>query len=229
MADDLTETGTILTATPSPPVRDGGRLGRRGEMILGLAAAAFLLAAMYFGWRAYFHQEEGDPVASAMQTFEKQNDLIVLTYRFQVVSESVIKGPMGVSALDRSQLVIIPAMVEYRIEFSGIAPSDMTWDKDAQLLTVSLPDLRISQPNLDEARARAFTDGLWVSRGDAEALARKNSQIAERRALEYAKEQEILGIARNAAREAVRQNLTIPLQVAGYDRARVEVRFANGR
>ncbi|MFN3864346.1 MAG: DUF4230 domain-containing protein [Erythrobacter sp.] len=229
MADDLTETRTVVTPAPSSPTRDGGRLGRRGEMILGLAAAAFLLAAMYFGWRAYFHQAEGDPVASAMQAFEKQNDLIVLTYRFQVVAESVIKGPMGISALERSQLVIIPAMVEYRIEFSGIAPSDMTWDKQVQTLTVSLPDLRISRPNLDEARARAFTDGLWVSRGDAEALARKNSQIAERRALEYAKDKEILAIARNAAREAVRQNLAIPLQVAGFDRAQVEVRFANGQ
>ena len=229
MADDLNDTRAVITGGPPLPARDGGRRGLRGEMILGLAAAAFLLAAVYFGWRAYFHQEEGDPVASAMQTFEKQNDLIVLTYRFQVVSESVIKGPMGVSALDRSQLVIIPAMVEYRIEFSGMAPSDMTWDKEAQLLTVSLPDLRISQPNLDEASARAFTGGLWVSRGDAEALARKNSQIAERRALEYAKDAEILTLARTAAREAVRQNLTIPLQVAGYDRARVEVRFANDR
>jgi hypothetical protein len=228
MADRLNEAMSI-TAKPSPVMKAaGGRLSLRGEMILGLVAAAFLMAALYFGWRAYFYQEEGDPVASAMQTFEKQNDLVVLTYRSQVVAESVIKGPMGVSVLDRRQVVIIPAMVEYRIEFSGVDPSDMVWDSQAQLLTITLPDLRTSQPNLDEANARAFTNGLWVSRDDAQALARTNSQIAERKAVEYAKEPEILAIARNAAREAVRRNLAIPLQVAGHQSARVEVRFANG-
>lgn len=222
---------TDVTAVSHMPAarRDEGWLGQKGEIFLALVAALCLLAALYFGWRAYFYQEEGDPVASAMQTFEKQNDLIVLTYRSQVVAESVIKGPMGVSVLDRRQVIIIPAMVEYRIEFSGVGPSDMVWDKQAQLLTVTLPDLRTSQPNLDEARARAFTNGLWVSRDDAQELARKNSQIAERKAVEYAKEPEILAIARNAAREAVRRNLAMPLQVAGYESARVEVRFADGR
>lgn len=229
MADSLKER-TVITADLLPKtIRDGARLSLRGEIILGCVAAAFLMAALYFGWRAYFYQEEGDPVASALQTFEKQNDLIVLTYRSQVVAESVIKGPMGVSVLDRRQVVIIPAMVEYRIEFSGVDPSDMVWDKQAQRLTVTLPDLRTSQPNLDEARARAFTNGLWVSRDDAQELARKNSQIAERKAVEYAKEPEILAIARNAAREAVRRNLAMPLQVAGYESARVEVRFTDGR
>jgi len=228
MADRLNDRAS-LAAAPLPRVTAaGGRLGLRGEMILGLVASVFLIAALYFGWLAFIHQEEGDPVASAMQTFEKQNDLVVLTYRSQVVAESVIKGPMGISALDRRQVIIIPATVEYRIEFSGVDPSDMAWDGPAQRLTVTLPDLRTSQPNLDEAQARAFTDGLWVSRKDAQELARKNSQIAELKAVEYAKEPEILAIARNAAREAVRQNLTIPLQVAGFENARVEVRFANG-
>lgn len=221
---DMTETGRAPAAR-----HDGGRLGRRGEVVLALVAALCLAAALWLGWRAFIYREEGDPVASAMQTFEKQNDLVVLTYRFQVVSESVIRGPMGVSLLERSQLVIIPAMVDYRIEFDTIDPSDMAWDKDAQRLTVTLPDLRTSRPNLDEAGARAFTDGLWVSREDAQNLARKNSQIAERKALEYAKDREVLGIARTAAREAVRQNLLVPLQVAGFERAEVEVRFAGER
>jgi hypothetical protein len=49
----------------------GGRLGPRGETVLATIAAALLLATLFLGWRIWFYAEEGDPVASAMQTFEK--------------------------------------------------------------------------------------------------------------------------------------------------------------
>ncbi|MEE4154995.1 MAG: DUF4230 domain-containing protein [Erythrobacter sp.] len=227
MADSLKQAKEFEAEILPPAPRDGGRLGLRGERMLALVAALLLAATLFLGWRAYFFEEEGDPVASAMQTFEKQNDLIVLTYRFQVVAESVIRGPLDVSLLERRQIIIIPTTVEYRVELDEVEAADMEWDAEDQLLRVTLPKLRTSRPNLDEANARAFTNGLWVTREDARELARKNSEIAERKAIEYAKEREILDVARTAAREAVRQNLAVPLQVAGYERARVEIRFAD--
>lgn len=90
---------------------------------------------------------------------------------------------------------------------------------------MALPQLQTSRPNLDEAKARIFTEGVWVSRNDARKLAANNSEQAERRAIEFAKNPEILALAREAAKSAVRQNLAVPLQVAGYDDARVEVIF----
>ena len=35
----------------------------------------------------------------------------------------------------------------------------------------------------------------------------------------------LMGIARGAAKDAIRQNLAIPLQVAGYGEVKVRVRF----
>jgi hypothetical protein len=58
-------------------------------------------------------------------------------------------------------------------------------------------------------------------------LSEQNSKIAEEKARAFAKNPEILALARTAAKDAVRQNLAIPLQVAGFDNARVEVRFAS--
>jgi len=202
-----------------------GRLGARGETLLALLAAVSLAAAAFFGWRAYIYTEEGDPVASAAGTFERRNDLIVLTYRMEVVSESVIKGPVGISLLERRRLAIIPAQIDYRIALSKITKSRMQWDAAGQTLRVTLPPLRISKPNLDEARARVFVDGVWVSRADAESLARKNSEIAERKAVEFAKDRQILDIARTAARETVRENLAAALRAAGHPQAAIEVRF----
>src|SRR5690606_25828101 len=44
-----------------------------------------------------------------------------------------------------------------------------------------------------------------------------------RKASAFAKNPEVLALARTAAKEAVRQNLAIPLQIAGYDRATAQV------
>ena len=79
--------------------------------------------------------------------------------------------------------------------------------------------------DLDEANARYFTEGRFVTREASTALSRNNSAQAERNAQAFAKNPEILALARTAAKDAIRQNLAIPLQVAGYENARVEVRF----
>ena len=85
--------------------------------------------------------------------------------------------------------------------------------------------MRISRPNLDEAAQKTFTEGTYVSRDASADLARNNSQQAERKAAEFAKNPQVLALARQAAKDAVRQNLAIPMQVAGYGDVSVEVRF----
>ena len=102
---------------------------------------------------------------------------------------------------------------------------DFVWDEAGDRLTVTLPQIQTSRPNIDEGAARVFTEGAYITRDAAQDLARNNSQQAERKASAFAKNPEILALARQAARQEVRQNLTIPLQVAGYDNVTVDVRF----
>lgn len=212
-----------------PPVRhDGGKLGLRGERMLALVAALLLAATLFLGWRAYVYEEEGDPVASAMLAFEKQNSLVVFASRFEVVAESEYEQTVGPLVVRRvRQAAIIPASIDYRLDLSGMEPADFEWDVESQTLRVELPQLRTSQPNIDESQARIFTDGIFNTGGSQQLLSESNSRIAVNKAQAFAKNPEILSLARTAAREAVRQNLAVPLQVAGYERARVEVRFAD--
>ena len=70
-----------------------------------------------------------------------------------------------------------------------------------------------------------FTEGNWVTSDAQRDLSRNNSLQAERKAVVFAQNPEVLGLARQAAKEAVRQNLAIPLQVAGYGNVTVNVRF----
>ncbi len=189
-------------------------------VILLLAAVAWL------GWRAFVYNEEGDPVGNAMLAFEKQNSLNVFSSRFEVVAESEDRrGVLGVDLLKSRQATIIPATVSYRLDLATMDRDAFAWDEASETLSVVLPILRISRPNLDEAQARVFTEGTWVTASAQADLSRNNSLQAERKAAAFAKNPEVLALARQAAKDAVRQNLAIPLQVAGYESAKVSVRF----
>jgi len=193
-----------------------------------IIVAALLVAATFLGWRAYFYEEEGDVIGSAMIAFERQNSLTVFSSRFEVVAESTSTpsvGPFDVDILTSRQAMLVPATVEYRLDLSDITRDNFRWSEGEQVLDVTIPTLRISRPNLDEGRARFFTEGMFVSRTASTALSRSNSQAAERNAIAFAQNPEVLNLARGAAKDAIRQNLAIPLQVAGYGDVRVNVRF----
>jgi len=193
-----------------------------------IIVAALLVAVGFLSWRAYFYEEEGDVISSAMIAFERQNSLTVFSSRFEVVAESTSTpsvGPFDVDILKSRQAMLVPATVEYRLNLSDMTRANFRWSENEQVLDVTIPKLQISRPNLDEARARVFTEGMFVSRTASTALSRSNSQAAERNAITFAQNPEVLNLARGAAKDAIRQNLAIPLQVAGYGDVRVNVRF----
>lgn len=224
MANDLkTDLRTNERSSISPDLRHDTPLAR-AQAFPWMIVIVLLAASAWLAWRAFFYEEEGDPVGSAMLAFEKQNSLTVFSSRFEVVAESTDRrGPFG--SVETRQAVIVPANVEYRLDLSGMDREDFVWNERTEQLDVVLPTLRISRPNLDEAQQRVFTDGIYVTRDASADLARNNSQQAERKAVAFAKNPEVLGLARQAAKDAVRQNLAIPLQVAGYGDVTVNVRF----
>ncbi len=198
------------------------------DLRLWVLVAVLAALALFLGWRAYFYEEEGDPVASAMLSFERQNALVVFASRFEVVAESEYEQSLGPLTVRRvRQAAIIPASVDYRLDFSAMDREDFRWDAATSTLHVTLPQLQTTRPNLDEAEARIFTEGLLNTAGSQQLLAEKNSQVAEEKALAFAKNPEVLSLARAAARAAVEQNLAVPLQVAGHEGARVQARFAD--
>ncbi len=221
MADDL----KTAEQTIAPELGEERPLARV-QAVPWLIVIVLLAAVAWLGWRAFFYEEEGDPVGSALLAFEKQNSLTVFSSRFEVVAESVDRrGVLNIDLLESRQAAIIPATVEYRLDLSTMDRDRFAWDAESETLSVVLPALRISRPNLDEAAQKTFTEGPYVSRDASADLARNNSQQAERKAAAFAKNPEVLALARQAAKDAVRQNLAIPLQIAGYGDVTVAVRF----
>jgi hypothetical protein len=101
----------------------------------------------------------------------------------------------------------------------------VTWNTEAKRLDVRLPPLTLSRPNLDEGRAQYLREGMWITTTAQDRMTRANTQLAEKQAADQAANPVLMGLARAAAKDAIRQNLAIPLQVAGYGDVSVAVRF----
>ncbi|MWV27233.1 DUF4230 domain-containing protein [Aurantiacibacter rhizosphaerae] len=228
--DESTRVRPADPAVGSPPAHTSAG-NARGAVPRGapwLVVLLLVVALAWLAWEIWGPQEQGDIVATSMLAFEKQNALTVFSSRFDVVAESVSTpsvGPFNVDALQSRQAMIVPATVEYRLDLSDMDRSDFAWDEASETLQVTLPAVTVSTPNLNEAEARYFTDGLYVSRDASVSLSRNNSQQAAQRARDFARNAEVMSLARDAARTAVTQNLAIPLQVAGYGDVQVNVRF----
>ena len=224
MADDMntrTDTDTGTDSLVLPPERQ--KPLARVQMVPWLLVILLIAAVAWLGWRAFGPDDLGDPIGTSLVAFEEQNALTVFSAEFAPVVSSEDSRFFG--TITTRQVAVIPARVTYSIDLSQVDRSRLAWDAENETLTVQLPQVRIGRPNLDEARAQYLREGIWISRDAQDKLTRGNTQLAEREAQKQAANPILLKLARDAARQAVTQNLAIPLQVAGYGDVEVTVRF----
>lgn len=195
----------------------------RVQAVPWLLFIVVLALAAWLGWRAFGPQDHGDPLATSLVAFEKQNRLTVFSAQLSPVVASEDSRLFG--ALRSRQVAVIPARVDYTLDLSQMDRTRLAWDEATKTLDVQLPPLAVSRPNLDEARAQYLREGLWITRDAQDELTRDNTQLAEQQALEQATNPVLMGLARGAAKDAIRQNLAIPLEVAGFGDVTVNVRF----
>lgn len=183
-----------------------------------IALAALGLAA----W-AWWPAAKDDVLGTTLTAFEKQNKLTVFSAELSPVVASDDAALFGM--LKSKQVAVIPARIDYTLDLSAMTRERMVWDKAGKRLDVRLPPLTISRPNLDEGRAQYLREGMWISRTTQDKLTRENTQLAEQQAAAQAANPVLMGLARAAAKDAVRQNLAIPLNMAGFGEVAVAVRF----
>lgn len=186
--------------------------------LLFLAAAAF---AGWLLWQLWLPEPIGDPLTTSLVAFDKQDRLTVFSAELAPVVASDDSRLFGL--VTSKQVAVIPARVDYAINLGKVGRDRMRWDAAGQTLTVRLPALEVTRPNLDEARAQYLREGVWITRAAQDKLTRDNTRLAERLAVEQAANPVLLGLARGAAKDAVRQNMSIPLHVAGHRNVKVVI------
>ncbi|MGB3739364.1 MAG: DUF4230 domain-containing protein [Pontixanthobacter sp.] len=211
-------------AKPEKPAKEPSLARVQG--VPWLIVILLLALSAWLAWRAFIFKEEDDPVGLAVAAFEAQGELTVYSSRFEVTAQSTNETSLGPIDIGSSeQVAVVPATVDYRVNLASVGRDRLAWNDGDDVLEVTLPPVKISAPDLDAARTKSYTDGRFVTGGASKALARNNMLIAERKAAAFAKDGEVLAQARASAKQAVAQNLTIPLKVAGYDDITVNVRF----
>ena len=194
-------------------------MAARTQVLPWLLVAGALALAAWAWWPA----AKRDVLATTLTAFERQNRLTVFSAELSPVVVADDAELFGM--LKSKQVAVIPARVDYTMDLSAMTRERMSWDKAGKRLDVRLPPLTISQPNLDEGRAQYLREGVWISRTTQDRLTRENTQSAAQQATTQAANPVLMGLARAAAKDAVRQNLAIPLRVAGFGEVTVAVRF----
>ena len=185
-------------------------------LFLGSTAIAVLLA-----WQIWRPDPIGDPLATSLVAFDKQDRLTVFSAELAPVVASDDSRLFGL--VTSRQVAVIPARVDYAIDLGKVGRDRMRWDATGKTLTVRLPALEVTRPNLDEARAQYLREGVWITRAAQDKLTRDNTRLAEQLAVQQAANPVLLGLARSAAKDAIHQNLAIPLQVAGFGDVKLSV------
>ena len=221
--DDSPLTTRDATANTLRPVhREGPWLARVQALPWFLFIVVFALA-VWFAWKAFGPEKLGDPLATSLVALEKQDKLTVFSAQLSPVVASEDSQLFG--ALKSRQVAVIPARVDYTLDFARMDKSRLAWNAATHTMRVQLPALTVGRPNLDEGHAQYLREGIWITNTAQAKLTRDNTRLAEQQAVQQAANPVLMDLARSAARDAVGQNLAIPLQVAGYGDVKVDVHF----
>jgi hypothetical protein len=222
----MDDPGLTERRTATGPLRPAPH---REQPIAKVQALPWLLAivlfalAVWLAWKAFGPEDLGDPLATSLVALEKQDKLTVFSAQLSPVVASEDSRLFGV--LKSRQVAVIPARVDYTLDLSKMDKSRLAWDQGTHTMTVQLPALTVGRPNLDEGRAQYLREGVLITNNAQASLTRRNTQLAEQQAVQQAANPVLMDLARSAAKEAIAQNLSIPLQVAGYGDVKVSVHF----
>ncbi|HEX7857091.1 MAG TPA: DUF4230 domain-containing protein [Sphingobium sp.] len=159
---------------------------------------------------------------ASLQGLREQARLVPFVARFVAVTTSE-QSRFGLSA---KQTMILPGLVRYELDLNQITARDVAWDEKAKTLTVYLPPLILTGPEVDLKGMQVYDGGgILMALTDAQkTLDEANKDRGQRELLAQARSVVPMNLARDAARSAIERSFAMPLRAAGID-ARVTAQF----
>lgn len=200
---------------------------RRLIFMVPPAVALLLGALLGYVLRPAAATPAADPIAiadAALLSVRDEGRLTVFAARFVAVATAE-ETRLGLTA---RKTLIMPGTVRYGVDLARLRRRDLGWDARTRTLTVTLPPLEISGPQIDLNEVRETSEGgLLMALTDAErALDQAVRRGAQEELMRQARDRIPVGQARNAAMRAVARSFAMPLRAAGID-ASVAVRFVD--
>lgn len=153
--------------------------------------------------------------------FQRQADLNVMALSGDVTTVTTCNGRV----FNPTQRTRAPASVDYTIDLKAVGSSAFRWESNSKKLTINIPDVKPTKPNINLAAAVIRQDGIFISRTCGLVLARKTATQMTARVAAEANKPENLNKAREAAREAVSTFASSVLRGSGLSDIAVAVSF----
>ena len=197
------------------------------QLILPMLGILLLGAAFGYGLRPAPPPPAPDPEAvatAALLSIREQGRLVPFTGRFVSVA-SASENHLGLTA---RKTLIMPGTVRYGLDLTRLRRSSLAWDERSRTLSVTLPPLELSGPEIDLNQVQESAEGGFVMAlaGSEDALDRTNRQSAQDELMRQARADEPMRQARSAAMREVARAFALPLRAAGIE-ASVAVRFVD--
>lgn len=208
-------------------IRQGsGRWFALGCLLAFVALIAIIVTGLgSIGNRLFGSGPDPQTIATAsLEGLREQNVLVPFSARFVAVTTSTQRR-FGLSA---QKTLIMPGDVRYELDLGELTEDDIDWDEEANELVVTLPDITVSDPDIDIDSVREYDGGgVLMALTDAETtLDEANRREGQRSLVRQAQAETPMRLARDAARRAVETNFELPLRAAGIDAA-VRAQFRN--
>jgi hypothetical protein len=202
---------------------------RRLKLHLLLPAFGLLLLGLALGYalRPAATPSQPDPEAiatAALLSVRDQGRLVPFSARFVSVA-TASETHLGLTA---RKTLIMPGTVRYGVDLTRLRRSSLAWDGASRTLTVTLPPLELSGPEIDLNQVRESSEGglVMALAGSEKILDRSNRRDAQDDLMRQAREAAPMRLARSAAMRDVARAFALPLRSAGIE-ASVAVRFVD--
>ncbi len=199
----------------------------RLELLLPALGLLLLGAALGYAFRPRPAQPPPDAEAiatAALLSVRDQGRVVPFSARFVSVA-SASESHLGLTA---RKTLIMPGTVRYGVDLSRLRRSSLAWDGKSRTLSVTLPPLELSGPEIDLNQVQESSEGglVMALAGSEKTLDRANRQAAQGELMRQAREPGPMRLARAAAMRDVARVFALPLRAAGVE-ASVAVRFVD--
>lgn len=156
------------------------------------------------------------------ETLTDKTELTVMEANGSIDVRSVNRGTI----FDTYMETTIPYSARYYVDLSRVGLSSIRYDASTKTMMVEIPDIQVSQVNVDETKT-VIRDkgGILISPTANENLWRRASKLAEAGAASSVRKPEKVNAAREKARVEVEQLLEQPMRAIGRDDVNVVIRF----
>jgi len=152
---------------------------------------------------------------TTLLSVREQGRQIVYSARFVAIA-TASETRLGLTA---RKTLIMPGQVRYSVDLSRLRRRDLAWDPETRTLTVTLPPLEISGPQIDFNQVQEYSEGgIVMALTDAEnSLDESNRRAGQEELMRQARGPLPMGLARQAALRDVARSFALPMRAAGID------------